>query len=111
MEMNVQARTSVAQKKLTGLLSLLMKGLLSNADEIFVELDTNKDNKVSKREFCQGFSESLGFVLDFSRIAKFLIQDRIRRENTTSLRRSGSLADIGSAPIFGAIVLGVLMTG
>lgn len=104
---NVQARIKSAADKLVALLGSLMKGLLMNtkpiSGEIFSTIDANKDGKVSKEEFYDGFAEAFGGVIDFSKITRHVIAQR------PNLQRSQSMVESDSGMILGAglIVLAV----
>jgi len=80
LEQTTQARIQSASKKVNDMFPLLIKGLIDNAeqiaDELFGVLDRNKDGKISKVEFAEGFSEAMGPVLDFARIVKLMQRER-----------------------------------
>lgn len=83
MEEISKSQIEFASNKLLALLGLLVKGLIASSDaisdELFSEIDVNKDNKVTKAEFSEGFAEAIGPVLDFSRISKLLLEQRAKR--------------------------------
>jgi len=101
---NVHARVEAAASRLSQLLSLLMKGLLQESvkisDEIFDTVDANKDGKVTKREFSQGFAHAFGAVVDFSKITREVLRQR------PALQRSPSmLMDSGVGNLIGSVVI------
>jgi Ca2+-binding EF-hand superfamily protein len=83
LDANVHKRTEAAAKKLANLLKVLVDGLIRNSDvisdEIFDEVDANKDGKVSKTEFADGFAASIGSVIDFGKITRIILQNRLVR--------------------------------
>lgn len=103
MEANTQARIQQAGVKLNALFTKIVEGLNQSSadisDELFETLDSNKDGKLSQKEFSSGFSEALSPVLDFKRIGMLLTQDM--RSRSQSLGRAQSVmlptdSDLGS---------------
>jgi len=76
----VKARITNAATKLSSLLSILMQGLLKDSaaisDELFDTIDVDKDGKVTKREYSDGFAEAFGAVVDFNKITRLVLQQR-----------------------------------
>eukprot|EP00930_Biecheleria_cincta_P039681 TRINITY_DN27257_c0_g1_i3.p1 TRINITY_DN27257_c0_g1~~TRINITY_DN27257_c0_g1_i3.p1 ORF type:complete len:282 (+),score=64.76 TRINITY_DN27257_c0_g1_i3:90-935(+) len=65
---------------LSGTFALLIDALRISSqqisDELFSMLDANKDNRVSKEEFSEGFAEGMGQVLDFSRMVRMILKEK-----------------------------------
>lgn len=91
-ELKMQADINEAKSKLSNLFVLIMQGLSNSsdsiADEIFSEIDVNRDGLTTKEEFLHGFGEAMGSVLDFSRIVKRIFANR------SQLPAGGSKADL-----------------
>lgn len=104
LELSVQKSIEDASSKLYTLLNKLVDGLLGStgpvSDEIFDEVDVDKDGKVSKAEFTEGFGEALGSVLDFSRIVKLFIRDR---QNSQQILSRSSTSTFGGSPLIGML--------
>merc|ERR1711957_63001 len=75
-----QKRVKDASGKLLDLLTRVLDAMLKNADaiadEVFDEVDADKDKRVTQSEFSAGFVEAFSSALDFTRIVKATIPAR-----------------------------------
>lgn len=104
---NVQARITKAATKFSQLLSILILGLEKDSaaisDELFDTIDVDKDGKVSKREYSEGFAEAFGTVVDFSKITRLVLQQRPSFKQKQVSQSDDQFANVGAGLVVVAV--------
>merc|ERR1711908_193535 len=112
---SIQGRVEAAAQKIASLFGSLLEVLVQHSDElaeeVFDEVDADKDGKVTQQEFFEGFGEAMGHILDFGTIVSELLNDRARRGNygTRNLYGIGRTTTAVEDPGCGGVMFGVGM--